>query len=218
MEGKKRSTNELLSRREFFKRGISKTLPVLVCAITPSYLMSCSKEETSEEDLLCNECSNSCAGSCQTTCSSTCTGNNNTSTNNGTSNGDNGGTNEALVSSASGKIDGYEYVDLGLSVKWARYNIGASKPEAYGTYLYAHTLCSDSYCYSKLINAGFFLENKSTSGTIYDMAISQWGNKWRMPTRADFRELINNCTITLITYNNHKGYLFKSKKMEKVSF
>ena len=28
----------------------------------------------------------------------------------------------------------YEFVDLGLSVKWATYNVGAKKPEDYGMY------------------------------------------------------------------------------------
>lgn len=36
--------------------------------------------------------------------------------------------------SAVGYENGYEYVDLGLSVKWASYNVGASKPEEYGDY------------------------------------------------------------------------------------
>lgn len=116
------------------------------------------------------------------------------------------------VSLASGKIDGYEYVELGLSVKWARYNIGASKPESYGSYLYSHTLCSDSHCFDKLVNAGYWGDRKSTSGTTYDMARSRWGNKWKMPTRDEFKELINNCTITSIRYNNCNGFLFTSKK------
>ena len=33
-----------------------------------------------------------------------------------------------------GIINGHEYVDLGLSVKWATCNVGASKPEEYGDY------------------------------------------------------------------------------------
>lgn len=32
------------------------------------------------------------------------------------------------------KINGYEYVDLGLSVKWATCNIGATQPYEYGSY------------------------------------------------------------------------------------
>lgn len=37
-------------------------------------------------------------------------------------------------SKSSSKIDGYEYVDLGLSVKWATHNVGASKPTDFGDY------------------------------------------------------------------------------------
>lgn len=31
-------------------------------------------------------------------------------------------------------VSGYEYVDLGLSVKWATFNVGATAPEGYGDY------------------------------------------------------------------------------------
>ena len=31
-------------------------------------------------------------------------------------------------------IEGVEYVDLGLSVMWATFNVGASSPEDYGDY------------------------------------------------------------------------------------
>ena len=34
----------------------------------------------------------------------------------------------------SGNIEGHDYVDLGLSVKWATCNIGAAKPKEYGNY------------------------------------------------------------------------------------
>lgn len=36
----------------------------------------------------------------------------------------------------SGEIGGYSYVDLGLSVQWATYNVGATRPAEFG-YLYA---------------------------------------------------------------------------------
>ena len=32
------------------------------------------------------------------------------------------------------KINGHEYVDLGLSVKWATCNLGANTPSDYGNY------------------------------------------------------------------------------------
>ncbi|MCQ2228062.1 MAG: fibrobacter succinogenes major paralogous domain-containing protein [Bacteroidales bacterium] len=35
----------------------------------------------------------------------------------------------------SGQYNGHDYIDLGLSVKWATVNIGAEKPEDYGYYI-----------------------------------------------------------------------------------
>lgn len=172
-----KESEELQSRREFFKKAAERSLPILVGITMPNVLLSCGGD---------NELDPNNPGS--------------------------GSGKEDGVSFASGKIDGYEYVDLGLSVKWARYNIGATKPESYGTYLYSHTLCTDSHCFDKLVNAGYWGDRKSTSGTIYDMARSKWGSKWRMPTRNDFKELINNCAITKINYNNCTGFLFTSKK------
>ena len=48
-----------------------------------------------------------------------------------------GGNDDAVVKDkeitvAENTINGHEYVDLGLSVKWATCNVGASKPEEYG--------------------------------------------------------------------------------------
>ena len=39
-----------------------------------------------------------------------------------------------VLVAGSGKENGYTYVDLGLSVKWATCNVGAIKPEVYGYY------------------------------------------------------------------------------------
>ena len=38
------------------------------------------------------------------------------------------------VSFTSTEVPSYEYVDLGLSVNWATFNVGATKPEEYGDY------------------------------------------------------------------------------------
>ena len=35
---------------------------------------------------------------------------------------------------SSGTHNGHEYVDLGLSVQWATYNVGADSPTEYGDY------------------------------------------------------------------------------------
>lgn len=229
---KKKEREEILSRRDFFRKSISKTIPFLICATFPSYISSCG----SDTPVGCSDCTGSCNGTCETTCSIGCANNSQSSqcsycTDNCSNNCSSvcssscknmSQTNveepEEEVSLATGIYDGYEYVDLGLSVKWARYNIGASKPESYGTYLYSHTLCYESDCFDKLVYGGFVGGVKSTSGTNYDMAISKWGKKWRMPTQDDFKELINNCTVSYIEYKGCNGYLFRSKKNGKSIF
>ena len=101
-------------------------------------------------------------------------------------------------------------VDLGLSVCWAGWNVGASSPEEYGDYYaWGETIdksdyTEDSYQYyngSDYVNIG-----SNISGTRYDVARAQWGGSWRMPANAEFEELINRCTWTWTTYNNVNGY------------
>ena len=60
----------------------------------------------------------------------------------------------------SGTLSGHDYVDLGLSVKWATCNLGADNPWDYGDY-YAWT-----------------------------SSMSTWGSSWRMPTKAEMEELL----------------------------
>ena len=47
-----------------------------------------------------------------------------------------------------------------------------------------------------------------------NIATTQWGEKWRMPTRAEFDALLNNqnCTCTWTTQNGVKGLLCKGKE------
>ena len=116
------------------------------------------------------------------------------------------------VSSATGTIGSHGYVDLGLSVKWATCNVGASSPEAYGSY-FAWGETTEKETYTK--------ENSKTYGESYgdisgysefDAARANWGSSWRLPTKAEFQELIDNCTWTWTTYNGKKGYKVVSKK------
>ena len=101
-------------------------------------------------------------------------------------------------------------VDLGLSVCWAGWNVGASSPEGYGNY-YAWGETStktnytkDSYQYyngSDYVNIG-----SNISGTCYDVARAQWGGNWRMPTNAECQELVDRCTWTWTSYKGIDGY------------
>lgn len=182
----------------------------------------------------CSSCSSTCSGSCYSSCTTTCEGTSSsidcTSCSGGCVNGcsnnctsgvsNNGGEDvpEGEISLASGKVDGYEYVDLGLSVKWARYNIGASKPEGYGTYQLWGDKGGGNQFNPWLDTYGSMKKGDTICGTNYDNAVSKWGSKWRMPTKAQFQELIDNCEISTITLNNHEGIKFKSKKNGKSIF
>ena len=110
-------------------------------------------------------------------------------------------------SPATGTINGHKYVDLGLSVKWATCNIGASKPEDYGDY-FAWGEDETKSTYTQ--------DNSSTYGKTYytfrDAAKTKWGGSWRMPTADECQELIDNCTWTWTTQGGHNGYKVTSKK------
>ena len=123
---------------------------------------------------------------------------------------------------SSGSIDGYEYVDLGLSVKWATCNVGANSPEEYGSY-YAwgeteeksnyywdtYKWCNGSsskmtkYCTSSSYGT---VDNKTVLDLEDDVAHVKWGGSWRMPTKEEQNELFNDCTWTWTTQNGVNGY------------
>ena len=53
--------------------------------------------------------------------------------------------------------------------------------------------------------------------TEYDVATTMWGNGWHIPTKAEFQELIDNCTWTWIQYNNTLwGYRVEGKNGNKI--
>ncbi|MBO5848484.1 MAG: DUF1566 domain-containing protein [Bacteroidales bacterium] len=115
----------------------------------------------------------------------------------------------------------HEYVDLGLSVKWATCNVGAETPEGYGDYFaWGETTTKTNYSSSTSATYGLSISQLESQGYIdgagnlnpqYDAAAANWGGDWRMPTEAEMRELIDNCTWTWTTQNGVKGYKVTSK-------
>ncbi len=115
-----------------------------------------------------------------------------------------------------------EAIDLGLSVKWASYNVGATKPEEYGGYYawgeteeksdyewYTYKYCNDThYSMTKYCTSSSYgtVDNKTTLEPEDDVATVKWGGTWRMPTRAELDELLNNCTWTCTTLNGVNGH------------
>ena len=98
-----------------------------------------------------------------------------------------------------------EAVDLGLSVKWASCNLGATSPEQKGSYFaWGETSPKDSFPTSWNTYKYYDLENKvetkytkTDSLTVLlpedDAAQAQWGGEWRMPTHEEFNELFTSC-------------------------
>ena len=112
-----------------------------------------------------------------------------------------------LANGQGGDNAGHEYVDLGLSVKWATCNVGATKPEEYGGYYaWGETEEKEEY-YESNMNIG-----KNIAGTEYDVAHVKWGGNWRMPTRAEQDELREKCKWEWTTVNGVSGYKVTSKK------
>lgn len=100
-------------------------------------------------------------------------------------------------------------VDMGVSVKWAAWNMGATKPQEYGNfYAYGETEPKFEYTLENYIwqdpdfdfNGDgeewerYFKLGETFTGTNYDVAHVKWGDQWRTPTREEWKELIENCT------------------------
>ena len=116
-----------------------------------------------------------------------------------------GGDNSVMLAFVQ-EINGHEYVDLGLSVKWATCNVGANKPEDYGDYFaWGETETKSSYRENNSITYG---KNYSDIGgrSRYDAARANWGGTWRLPTKAELEELENKCTWKWTTQNGVNGY------------
>ena len=108
-----------------------------------------------------------------------------------------------------------EYVDLGLSVKWATYNVGATTPEEYGDYFaWGEVKSKIDYIENNYKYQGYAKYNptdkKKVLDIIDDAARMNWGGKWRMPSNSEWGELISQCTWE---WDNEKnGYVVTSQK------
>lgn len=105
-----------------------------------------------------------------------------------------------------------EIVDMGLSVKWASFNVGASAPKEIGNYIgwgdaTGALTSTRSDDYARGNESSYIGGNKD-----YDVAQATWGLKWRMPKKSEFEELFdeNNCTVVQNTADNY--FAITSKK------
>ncbi|MEE0990284.1 MAG: InlB B-repeat-containing protein [Paludibacteraceae bacterium] len=123
-----------------------------------------------------------------------------------------------------------EYVDLGLSVKWATCNVGADSPYEYGeNYAWGEVETKDSYEWSnykwcngtstsitKYCIASYYgkVDNKTTLELSDDAASVNLGGNWRIPTTAEVEELMSECEWIW----QNAGYLVVSKVNGKSIF
>lgn len=109
-----------------------------------------------------------------------------------------------------------EYVDLGLSVKWATFNVGAIAPEDYGNYFAWGEVepkaeySWENYKWGDGTASNMTKYNEKDGLTTLkledDAAHVNWDGKWRMPTDAEFTELREKCIWEWTTQNGVNGY------------
>ena len=109
----------------------------------------------------------------------------------------------ATASATSGMENGHEWVDLGLSVRWATMNIGASTPGDYGDYYaWGETTPKSDYSqetYQNKIILSSLQKEEDTANFI-------WSGKWRMPTFDELNELLTECKWEWREQDGHDGY------------
>ena len=119
---------------------------------------------------------------------------------------------------------------------WAEYNVGATKSEEYGYYFwwgdtigYKRNAANNgwvsvkdgsSFSFGVCPTSGKNISQLQSAGYIdatgnlvskYDAAAAHLGAPWRMPTDAEFVELVDNCTSTWTTSNGVPGRLVTGK-------
>ena len=126
--------------------------------------------------------------------------------------------------------NGYSYVDLGLpsDTLWATMNVGATSETDYGNYfMWGSTKANtpDECTWAKApfnggntsYNADAFNQVKDTvcpNGILakeYDAASKIMGGDWRMPTKAEFDELLSGTTKEWTQMSSVNGWKFTSK-------
>lgn len=122
------------------------------------------------------------------------------------------------------ETNGHACVDLGLpsGTLWATCNVGATTPEGYGDYFaWGETVTKATYNWSTYFDTNdggsTFKKYNNEGGKIVlvpedDAAHVNWGGSWRMPTQAEWQELLDNCTWSWTTQNGINGYKVTSNK------
>ena len=103
---------------------------------------------------------------------------------------------EIVKSETRGKLNGHEWVDLGLpsGTKWATCNVGTNKPSGVGNYYsWGEIKTKKEYHHDNYKYDGEWIEDISGYEKM-DAARAKWGEGWCIPNRSEAYELIRHCT------------------------
>ena len=84
-------------------------------------------------------------------------------------------------------------VDLGLSVKWASFNLGAYKPSDMGSMFYWAENQPSTKGYPKYSKVKVDVIGDIAGDDKYDAATNMLGRNWRLPTDEECQELLDRC-------------------------
>ena len=121
---------------------------------------------------------------------------------------------------ATGSVGGHEFVDLGLpsGLKWATHNVGATEIYDKGNYYsWGESIEKPAYnqTYYQLtddngdINKYYAGDGKTVLEPEDDVAAEKWGGSWRLPTKEELQELIDNCSFKSMKVNGVLGMRIK---------
>lgn len=115
-----------------------------------------------------------------------------------------------------------EAVDLGLSVKWANMNLGASSPLEKGKkYAFGGTDSEPStltYEIETQVAKRSGYGDVDISGTKRDAARQAWGGKWRIPNREEVEELLDVCTREIAYIDGNRYFKFTGPNGKSILF
>ena len=128
---------------------------------------------------------------------------------------------EIVPGSENNKVTGIipqDAVDMGTTVKWARWNIGVTKPEGELGHYYSWGMTEPLESYDKNSyeeKVPQYAETSSIEGIVLpskdDVATTLWGSSWRMPTGGEFMQMYNNCDVERKNIGGIEGYLLTSR-------